>query len=375
MEFKVNRETISAAECVYEGIQEQGIEMDYILPDYYPDVFKLVRCDAVPVISDYSVNGDKLIYELRCDMRILYCSENGSILQCVNQKQTFSKTVDMGRFCDNTSVTLKPKCDFLNCRAVNIMLAKGDASIAVLYACEKDGAGVLEPMEFTVHYSQIIDIDGIDDTFECCVKPEIVFCEVNPVQNKEGENRSIRCEMEILLNCSAVKTTSVTLGVDAYSTTYPCSIPVTEIKAEQIPKIINHEIHHFAKMCEGEDVPEQIFYVWCTPKNVNANLNAEEKKLTVSGMLTYTAAARDNSGMIIMPDKEEAFEEVIELNDDYTNAAAAADIIVNGVSYNISSDNVLTLKADIKAEISIFTSSSVKALSDISVDDDIMNII
>ena len=89
MEFKVNRETISAAECVYEGIQEQGIEMDYILPDYYPDVFKLVRCEAVPVISDYSVNGDKLTYELRCDMRILYCSENGSILQCVNQKQTF----------------------------------------------------------------------------------------------------------------------------------------------------------------------------------------------------------------------------------------------------------------------------------------------
>ena len=91
--------------------------MDYILPDYYPDVFKLVRCEAVPVISDYSVNGDKLTYELRCDMRILYCSENGSILQCVNQKQTFSKTVDMGRFCDNPSVTLKPKCDYVNCRA------------------------------------------------------------------------------------------------------------------------------------------------------------------------------------------------------------------------------------------------------------------
>ena len=26
MEFKVNRETISAAECVYEGIQEQGLK-------------------------------------------------------------------------------------------------------------------------------------------------------------------------------------------------------------------------------------------------------------------------------------------------------------------------------------------------------------
>lgn len=43
MDFKINRETVSAAECVYESMQEQGIELDYILPDYYPDIFKLVR--------------------------------------------------------------------------------------------------------------------------------------------------------------------------------------------------------------------------------------------------------------------------------------------------------------------------------------------
>ena len=68
MDFKINRETVSAAECVYEGVQEQGIELDYILPDYYPDIFKLVRCEVSPVIVDYTVSGDKIAYEMRCDI-------------------------------------------------------------------------------------------------------------------------------------------------------------------------------------------------------------------------------------------------------------------------------------------------------------------
>ena len=119
MDFKINRETVSAAECVYEGVQEQGIELDYILPDYYPDIFKLVRCEVSPVIVDYTVSGDKIAYEMRCDIKILYCSESGGALQCVSQRQNFSKTVDMGKICDNASVKLSPKTDHINYRAVN----------------------------------------------------------------------------------------------------------------------------------------------------------------------------------------------------------------------------------------------------------------
>ena len=55
MELKINRETVPAAECIYEAVQEQGIELDYILPDYYPDIFRLVRCEVLPVVADCSV--------------------------------------------------------------------------------------------------------------------------------------------------------------------------------------------------------------------------------------------------------------------------------------------------------------------------------
>ena len=63
MELKLNRETVPAAEVIFDGVQEQSVELDYILPDYCPDIFRLIRCDTSPVITEWSVNGDRLTYE------------------------------------------------------------------------------------------------------------------------------------------------------------------------------------------------------------------------------------------------------------------------------------------------------------------------
>ena len=254
MDLKINRETVPAAQVIFDGVQEQTVELDYILPDYYPDIFRLIRCQTIPVVTGYSVSGDKLSYELRCDIHILYCGEGDSVLRCVTQRQNFSRTVDLGTVCDSPEISLRPKTDHINFRAVNKrrldvrgavsvmirvscekeqevisdafgmniqvkkipvryaskkisldknvriseetelspaqppilgiisciskaadcekkmisgkLLAKGDVSIELLYACEKDGKGAAQPMKFSLPYSQIIDIDDIDETFE-----------------------------------------------------------------------------------------------------------------------------------------------------------------------------------------------------------------
>lgn len=460
MDFKINRETVSAAECIYEGVQEQGVELDYILPDYYPDIFKLVRCEVVPVITDYSISGGRLSYELRCDIRILYCSEGGnSVLQCVSQSQSFSKNVELSEQCESPSVTLVPKTDHVNFRAVNKrrldlrgavsvkiraageknqevicdafglnvqvkktavrfaskkitaektirlteeteisaaqptiigivscrcrptecekkmisgkLLAKGEADVKLLYSCETDGEGALETLDFSVPYSQIIDIDGVDESFECSISAETVGCDVAPAADKNGENRIIKSEIELRLVCRAVKASSVMLAADAYSTVYPCETAVSEIKAEQIPVVYSESFRHSAKICEGDNVPRTVYSMWCTPKNINTRCSEDGRKLTISGMLTYTMAAKDASGMIVIPDRDEAFEETVELDSELAGSEITADITVNGVSYNISNEGVLIAKAEINARISASSSSSVRVLTDISIDDSV----
>lgn len=458
MDFRINRETVPVSENVFDGVQEQGVEMDYILPDYYPDIFRLVRCEVVPVITGYSISGDKLSYELRCDIKILYCSEGGSALQCVTQRQNFSKTVELGRTGENFTARLTPKTDHINFRAVNKrrldlrgavsvkisvtgetaqevisdafgmniqikktpvrfaskkitaektlqlceeievpttqppiisvintrciipecekkmisgkLLAKGSAELKLLYSCEKDG-GAIEPISFSMPFSQIIDIDGIDDTFDCTVTPEVVSCDITPTADKNAENRIIKCEIELRLICNAVKTASVMLGTDAFSTVYPCSVLVSEIKAEQIPVIYEESFRHSAKISDGDSVPQTIYSMWCTPKNINTRLSDDGNSVIISGMLTYSMASRDNAGMIIMPDKDEAFEETINLPDNLTGCTVSAEISIRDVSYNISSEGILSAKSDISAKISVYSCSSINALTDISVDESI----
>lgn len=458
MDFRINRETVPVSENIFDGIQEQGVELDYILPDYYPDIFKLVRCEIIPVITSHSINGTKLSYELKCDIKILYCSENGSTLQCITQRQNFSKSVELNKTGENLIAKLIPKTDHINFRAVNKrrldlrgavsvkilvtgenkqevisdisgmniqikktavrfaskkinteknlqlseeievpitqspvtsiinircnisecekkmisgkLLAKGSAELKLLYSCEKDG-GTIEPISFAIPFSQIIDIDGIDDTFDCTLTPEIISCDIMPVADKNAENRIIRCEIELRLICCAIKTNSIMIGTDAFSTVYPCNILVSEIKAEQIPIIYDESFRHSTKISEGDNVPQTIYSMWCTPKNINTRVSDDGNSIIISGMLTYSMASKDNSGMIAIPDKDEAFEETINLPDNINGCNVSTEINIKDVSYNISSEGTLSAKTDISAKIYVYSCSSINALTDVSLDENI----
>ena len=97
-------------------------------------------------------------------------------------------------------------------------------------------------------------------------------------------------------------------------------------------------------------------------------MSDDGRSLIVSGMLTYSMAAADASGMIVMPDRDEAFEETIVLGEEVSGCSISAEISVKDVSYNISAEGVLTAKADISAKILAYGCSSVKALTNIAVD-------
>lgn len=139
MDFKVNREIISSDEIINDSVQEQYVELDCILPDYYPDIFKILKCIVCPSILSKNITGDKVSYELFVKINIMYCAENSSVVRCVEQKMTFTKTADLGVSCDNPMVTLTPSVDYVNCRAVNQrrLDIRGAVSTKIKARCER----------------------------------------------------------------------------------------------------------------------------------------------------------------------------------------------------------------------------------------------
>lgn len=151
MELNLAKQTVTINETVYDGFVEQPIECDALLPDYCPDIVKVLKCMVTPVITSAAVSGDRLIIDGMVTARIYYSSDTPCIRQS-EYKIPFSKTVELRSAPQNPIVTATPTVDYVNCRAVNQRRVdiRGALSISVKVVGQKeeqvisgcDGAGM-----------------------------------------------------------------------------------------------------------------------------------------------------------------------------------------------------------------------------------------
>lgn len=48
MDYMLNREALAAGEVLYDGSQEQPVDLDISLPDYCPDIQRILKCQVYP---------------------------------------------------------------------------------------------------------------------------------------------------------------------------------------------------------------------------------------------------------------------------------------------------------------------------------------
>lgn len=73
---------------------ECGAECEIILPDYCPNILRILQTTVTPSIQSQTVGVDRLTVEGKAEYRILYLAEDGSGLKTVSQQTAFSCTLD-----------------------------------------------------------------------------------------------------------------------------------------------------------------------------------------------------------------------------------------------------------------------------------------
>lgn len=124
MELTLKKQPVYLSEIIFDGQTEQGVEFDYVLPDYYPDIFKILKCTLTPCISSYSISGSQLFCDGVVYIKALYLSadsggNNNININCIEHRYTFSKTIELVKPAEKGLVTLIPKSDYCNCRAIS----------------------------------------------------------------------------------------------------------------------------------------------------------------------------------------------------------------------------------------------------------------
>jgi len=139
MSVNLTKDTICLNETVLNTSLEQSVELDYLLPDYFPDIFKLLKVRIIPKIQSSKISGNKLYLDGISTVRVLYLTENSNEIHCIEQTLPFSKSAELTGECENATISVKPRCYFANSRAVNQrrIEVRGGISCKIKVTCPK----------------------------------------------------------------------------------------------------------------------------------------------------------------------------------------------------------------------------------------------
>ena len=117
MEQKSLKTELIVNETVFSESVEQPIDADFTLPDYCPEISKILKCRAVSRISSKGINGRTVTVDGCITVTVIYCSEDGKI--CSYEYQyPFSKTIETASEYDGGLLVCSTRCEYINCRAV-----------------------------------------------------------------------------------------------------------------------------------------------------------------------------------------------------------------------------------------------------------------
>ncbi len=119
MEFKLENEMICLTQTILDQTLEQPVELDFNLPDYCPSIFKILKCQMTPCIMQKYISENKLYIDGTAYIKVIYVDETDYGIRCIDQKLAFSKSVDLKGVPENPLITVKPRCEFVNCRVIN----------------------------------------------------------------------------------------------------------------------------------------------------------------------------------------------------------------------------------------------------------------
>ncbi|WP_101697811.1 DUF3794 and LysM peptidoglycan-binding domain-containing protein [Clostridium minihomine] len=119
MEYTLNRQSICASEIIFDGCQEQPIDLDFSLPDYCPDIQRILKCQVCPRITSRTIMGDHLEIEGSAAIKVIYLDSGGGCIRCCENVKPFSASIQLKKQAEDAVIFTSTRVEYINCRATS----------------------------------------------------------------------------------------------------------------------------------------------------------------------------------------------------------------------------------------------------------------
>ena len=397
MELQLKRQSVAINETLCRTTVEQPIECDALLPDYCPDIVKILRCEVTPILTGNQVSGSQLTVDGVAAARVFYLSDAGC-LRSAEYKIPFSRVVEIKPSSSRPVVRVSPSVGYFNCRAVSPrrldlrgaislsilvtacreedvvagaegmgvltrgeerevtrvtgqevrpftlreelelpsdkpsirlplrcsgfaritdkkqvagkIVLKGELKLHVFYLCDGDD-NQLDSTDHTVPFSQILDVDGMEEQTRCIVSLQVSSLDVPPKADPDGQSRVLALEAVLEAKVLCHRNETIPLVSDCYSTQYESSCQQKTVSLGRLAEAVD-ESHVYQESVDLPDGAVRILDLWCRVQG--EEFSAEAGKATAAGRLLISMFCSMEDGGMEYFDKTEPFTHEIDID-------------------------------------------------------------
>ena len=128
----------------FEGTALDEISAEYNLPDYLPDINRLLKVSAKISESSHYLSGDAVEYDGKLKCAILYATGDGS-LKSAEFERDFSGTTAVSGTSGDCDIRFEPQIASVSCRLQNPrkLTAKMKLSLATSVLCANEVSPII----------------------------------------------------------------------------------------------------------------------------------------------------------------------------------------------------------------------------------------
>lgn len=109
---------------------EQSIDLDFYLPENFPDVRKLLKCAVSPAIISKSVDSNRVSIDGTVNCLVLYCDKENNILS-FTYCYPFNKSFELPQAVKSLQIRAKIKNEYMNTRLVSERRVEIHGAVAI----------------------------------------------------------------------------------------------------------------------------------------------------------------------------------------------------------------------------------------------------
>lgn len=131
MNLDTVKNKITTVKKVYDKKNEYPVDCEFTLPDYCPDIERILKCNITPLVSNLSVLSDSASVELTAEICVLYATKEDKLFG-YEMPINLSKSINIGNIEKEAIKDFSTALEYVNCRAVNNRKIDIHGSVSVL---------------------------------------------------------------------------------------------------------------------------------------------------------------------------------------------------------------------------------------------------